>query len=415
MTSQKQTALEWLESLPEPAIAAPSADMMPAPVSYVPPGDIIGRKGKKGAELYEHPVYRWRQPRHFPSAVILGEPAVCYGWEKDPDHKLLEVLDDIASGVSHLGTSHSLVVVSAHPGRMPGLATLIPDGDGTEFLRVPVCGRLKELDEVFQQAVGVRRPTPMCERLASYRTVRAHPVIAEAPSSEFIVLRIESTMHGVDTAAYLGRTFRRAVMSVLGDECPASVHGHNGGTHIGWLPLPDVGHVHAKGRILGLGVMIPPELDARERSQVLKAVGMIRELRLPDGRRAQLSIPRPGERTPVALTPQTWTLPCSAWATVTPVILDRPPKKLSEERLRDAFLQSLDFAGYPEPLGIELSSFSVFQGAPAAFRVPTTKPRYHATVHFEAPVAGPLIAGRSRYFGIGLFRPLPSLDHGNTP
>jgi len=78
----------------------------------------------------------------------------------------------------------------------------------------------------------------------------------------------------------------------------------------------------------------------------------------------------------------------------------------------DAMSQSLVFAGYPEPEQIEISAFSRFKGAPPAFRVPAEKPRYHATIRFKEPVAGPVIAGRLRYFGVGLFRPLASSDCG---
>ncbi|MCF8082706.1 MAG: type I-U CRISPR-associated protein Cas5/Cas6 [Deltaproteobacteria bacterium] len=104
--------------------------------------------------------------------------------------------------------------------------------------------------------------------------------------------------------------------------------------------------------------------------------------------------------------------PARTWATVTPVILDRPPKKLKDERLRIAFSESIQFAGYPEPESVEISSFSLFKGAPPAFHIPARKPRYHAIIRFREKIDGPVIAGRLRYFGIGLFRPLPDGDGG---
>ena len=410
MTEHKRAALEWLEALPAPTISSPIVDQKPAPVSYVPTGDLVGRKGKKGQEVYEHPVHRWLQARHFPSAVILGEPMVYYNWQEEPDESYFKALDEIASGVSHLGTSHSMVVITAGPEGMPRSPSLIPDQQGDRFLRVTARGRLKELDAVFKQTAGVRRPTPLCESLAPYRNVDDSSSPTVASGTEFITLRISETMHGADTAAYLGRAVRKAVMSALGNECPAAVHGHNGGVHIGWLPLPDVGHDHAKGRVIGIGILIPESLDENKRLTVFKAVGRIQELRLPDGRVANLSMPSPGERVPVTLAKRTWTKPCTTWATVTPVVLDRPPKRLTENRLRGSLSQSLSFAGYPKPSDIKISSFSVFKGAPPAFRIPAEKPRYHAVVHFEQPVAGPVIAGRLRYFGVGLFRPMPAFE-----
>ena len=401
MTELKRRALEWLESLPPPSMAEPVADISPAPVTYVPPGD----KGKSG----QHRVHRLRQPRFFPSAIILGEPVVHYGWRENPETDLFPVLDEIASGVTHVGTSHSIAVVTLSPGVMVRSATLLPDPNGTHFMRVPAPGRLQELDEVFEQTSGVRRSAAACEPLASYRSIKERPVRDEEVGAEFLSLRISGTMHGADTAAYLGRSVRRAVMSVLGDDAPSAVHGHSKDQHVGWLPLPDVGHPHASGRVVGVGVMIPREVGSEQRRDVLAAVGRVRKLRLPDGRVAQLNPPLPDERLPVALSRRTWTRSSNTWATVTPVVLDRPPKRLTEERVRSALSESLTFAGYPEPEHIEVSTFSMFQGAPPAFRVPVKKPRYHAVVHFEKPVRGPVIAGRLRYFGVGLFRPLPSL------
>lgn len=400
MTELKRRTIEWLESLPPPSIAAPDAELSPAPTCYVPPGDF-GPKRKN-----EHGVHRLRQPRHFPSATIMGDPVVYYAWKEDPEEDFLTALDEITAGITHVGTSHSIALVNPYQGEMTQAPTLLPDPQGTRFLRIPASGRLQELDGVFGQTAGIRRPAPACEPLASYRPAKDQTMKEQA--SEFITLRISGTAHGADTSAYLGRAVRRALMSVLGDEAPPVVHGHNHKKHIGWLPLPDVGHRHASGRIVGIGIMLPQELDMKEHKEILAGLNAVREVRLPDGRVAQLSAPTPGERLPVVLSRQTWIRPCSTWATVTPVVLDRPPKRLTDERVRKALVESLIFAGYPEPQEIKVSTFSVFRGAPPAFRVPAEKPRYHAVIRFKEPVKGPVIAGRLRYFGIGLFRPLPS-------
>lgn len=305
-----------------------------------------------------------------------------------------------------------MAVVKSAPGEMSQKPVFLPDINGTHFLRIPAPGRLQELDEVFRQTAGVRRPVPSCEPLASYRLMKDRPIQGQVYHSDFLTMRISGTMHGADTAAYLGRALRRAIMSVLGDDAPPAVHGHNGGIHVGWLPLPDVGHRHASGRIVGVGILLPKELDLKRRQELLKGIGRVRDLRLPDGRVAQLATPAPGERVPMALSPRTWTQSCNTWATVTPVVLDRPPKHLTEEQVRQALSESLVFAGYPKPRYIEVSSFSLFDGAPPAFRVPADKPRYHAMVYFEEPIEGPVIAGRLRYFGVGLFRPVPYLPDG---
>ncbi len=413
MTATRRAALEWLEQQPPPHIAAPHADLTAAPLCYVPPGDIRGQKGGKGEERYEHGLHRWRQPRHFPSAVILGDPCVWYGWELDPEARVFDHLTAIAAGITHLGTSHSMAVVALQPGHLPLAATFVPDPGGKEFLRVPVPGRLSELDAIFAGHLGVRRPIPACEPLIAYRTLQHHPIEVEPPRLEFIVLRLSGLPLDVDRAAELARALRRAVMAVLGDQAPEAVHGHGPSQeHVAWLPLPDVGHPHAAGRILGLGVGLPRDLPPEPRATLLSALARLDGVRLADGRRAELAPLAPAEPRPLTLLPRTWIGPSATWSTVTPVVLDRPPKRPETSRLQQALIESLIHAGCPSPETLELSPFSRFTGAPAALRVPSPdgKPRFHATLRFDRPLTGPLIAGRQRFFGVGLFRPLAEHD-----
>ncbi len=407
MTARRRTALEWFEGLPPPVIAAPAADLAAAPVSYVPTGDRAKPKDSKGEEKREHPVHRGRQPRHFPGAIILGEPVVGYGWAVEADESTLAVLADIAAGVTHVGTSHALALVEFGAGTLPVPATLAPDPLGGEFLRIPAPGRLAELDALYQGNAGVRRPAPACEPLAAYRSLTADSARTSPARMELIALRLTGSTHDADRAADLARAVRRAVMAVLGDRAPVAVHGHGAGAHVAWLPLPDVGHAHAGGRIIGLGLGLPVELAAAQRTEILAGIARLEGVHLPDGRTAGLVRLPPAERLPQALLAWTWIRPATDWATVTPVVLDRPPKRPDENRLRRALAESLRHAGYPAPVAVDISPFSRFQGAPPAFRVPSPdrKPRYHAVVSFAEPVTGPVIAGRLRHFGVGLFRP----------
>lgn len=415
MTPARRLALEWFEALPPPQIAAPPADLTSAPITYVPPADNVGRKGKKGQEDFEHGIHRWRQPRHFPSAIILGEPIIGYGWPLEADSSLLTVLSEIAAGVTHVGTSHAMALMEVSAGDLPLSPTWLPDPTGSEFLRVPVAGRLAELDAVFEGTSGLRRPAPAYEPLVAYRASSALGLEAECSPWHLITLRLTGSPQQADHAASLARAVRRAILSVLGDTAPAAVHGHAPGDHVAWLPLPDVGHRHAQGRIIGFGLGIPCSLPDSERTALLTGIAKLNGVHLPDGRDIELRRPVPAEPLPQALRPHTWTRPATDWATVTPVVLDRPPKRPDPDCLKIAMAESLRHAGYPEPEAIQLSSFSSFRGAPPAFQVPSPerKPRYHAIVHFPKPVSGPVIAGRLRHFGVGLFRPLASSDESN--
>lgn len=407
MTVERRMALEWLESLPPPLIASPVADLSPAPTCFVPPGDCVEQKGKKGEEKYEHGIHRWRQARHFPSAIILGEPVVGYGWQQEAEDSMLAVLADIAAGVTHVGTSHSLALLRFGPGHLLLPATLQPALNGGVFLRVPIPGRLAELDTLHEGKAGVRRPIPTCERSEGYRSLLPESQPSVPAQFELIALRLPGNPYDCDRAADLARAVRQAVMAVLGDNAPVAIHGHGAGDHVAWLPLPDVGHRHARGRIIGLGLGLPVSLSTMQRTEILAAIARLDGVRLPDGRVIELSVFAPSEQRPRALQAKTWIGPAAVWATVTPVVLDHPPKRPDEERLRAAVAKSLEYAGYPVPIDVAISPFSVLQGAPPAFRVPSPerKPRYHAVVRFTEPITGPVIAGRLRYFGVGLFRP----------
>ena len=108
----------------------------------------------------------------------------------------------------------------------------------------------------------------------------------------------------------------------------------------------------------------------------------------------------------MALLESTWCRLADTWSTVTPVVLDRPPKRPTPERLECAVGDSITNAGFPEPVAVEVSPWSRFKGAPGALDLRIRTPRYHATVRFAQAVAGPVIAGRLRYYGVGLFRPI---------
>lgn len=399
MSGKKKKALEWLEAQSPPQILAPGADVRESQISYVPTGDL-----NRNLKKCEHPVFRKRQARSFPCSVIMGKPGVIYQWKGDPvDGDILKSLDDIAFGISTVGTSHSIAVVKVCAGETDCQFNYQPDTHGEVYLRVPLQGRLEELDAIFERAGGIRHPPAVFESVVAYRNKKIYRPFQT--HSQFLILRVKNSMHGADTAHYLGRSLRKAVMSILGDDAPDAVHGHNKSKHIGWIPLADTGGKFSKGRVLGFGLMIPWDLSDTERHEVMAAVGRLGKLKLPDGRLAQIAAILPGEKLPNTLRRNTWTRPSTKWATVTPIVLDRPPKKLRPAFVNKAIRQSLVFAGYPEPKEVQMSSHSIFNGAPAAFEVPIRQPRFHAQIEFEDLVAGPVIAGRMRYFGIGLFKP----------
>ena len=401
-------ALRWLESREPPWVEAPEADGAGVPVSYVPPGDFTSQRNQ-----VEHPVWRIRKDRHFACAWLLAEPVVRFYWRERPPEAVGRALERLCARLTHLGTSHAMALARVVERRPEGPCWR-PDPDGEAHLRVPVPGRLEELERAHAEAGrgGLRRPPPACEPYVPYRkegSASPHPLFARC-----LIYRLPAVTHGLEAAERLARSLRAAVMSHLGEGVPEAVHGHWDGAHVGWLVLADVRDPmgpqarFARGRVLGVAVALPHGLAGEGLQRLYRALAGVvgRGLRLPDGRLTPLEPPALDRPLPRSLRLGTWRGPARLWGTVTPVVPDRLPCRPQPERVRRAVVESLRRVGFPEPEAVEVSRYSAFQGAPAAGRFPCRLPRYHAVVRFREPVSGPVLAGRLRYFGVGLFRPL---------
>jgi CRISPR-associated protein Csb2 len=116
------------------------------------------------------------------------------------------------------------------------------------------------------------------------------------------------------------------------------------------------------------------------------------------------------------LRPWIWTHAAEAWRTVTPILLDRFPKK-NGPTVEQIITRSCRRIGLPEPVRINHGPYSEMEGVPPvpAFRFKRAeddRPRWgiHATIEFPVPVRGPVLLGAGRYFGLGLLRPEPEKE-----
>jgi CRISPR-associated protein Csb2 len=240
---------------------------------------------------------------------------------------------------------------------------------------------------------------------------------------------------------------------------PTWVSGHqqagdpirDGKQHLAILPLPDVGHDHADGHLLGLALAFPRWVSRQERGRILGPMlvnpsGDSRPVELQLGAlgiwtlsKCDWSEPRRG------LKPETWTAhPDGArtWASVTPVVLDGFPK---EDQLRDRsawhhevldmLARTCQRIGLPKPVHIEFGTTSWHLGSPRATQkrrplrghpehTDTTaalgdgfppypakattgiRPQFHVCLQFSEPVVGPIILGSGRFLGYGLCKPI---------
>jgi CRISPR-associated protein Csb2 len=288
-----------------------------------------------------------------------------------------------------------------------------PDPSGGHVLRVPVRGRLAELRLLFASDL---RPSPGAQQ--RYARLDQLVVEDEPAPTEFDQMAVFRKTAGpglpIEATLTLTEAARNALMSIAGTEgeIGALVHGHSGGTHCALIGLPFVGRQHADGHLMGFAVVFPRDTDVRERRTVLWACAELAQ--------RGLQIPGVGEwkletvdSTPLnyTLRPATWTRPARRWNSVTPILLDRFPKKKGPtvEEILAAACQRI---GLPAPESIEHGPYSVLDGVPPvpAFRLQRKgddRPRWgvHATMDFPFKVRGPILLGAGRYFGLGLMRP----------
>jgi CRISPR-associated protein Csb2 len=410
-----RAALLWLESQPPPCIAADKEPGRQTPVTvYVPVND-------PGDDLL--PQRAERQPRAFPSVLPAVEtpgarPRVHFIWaEANPDSLLRGLLASVAAQVSYLGSSRSPVCVRL--AENPPEPTWFPDDAGKDVLRVPSPGRLESL--AWHYTNGLRPPAGAFQR---YRRGQAS-VSAEHQTvyGEMVVYRLTGPAEmEIETALRLTEVLRAAAMSraqeALG-EVPAVLSGHDGRgkplgvPHAAYVGLPFVSDTqpHADGRVLGVAVVLPRALPVQERRRLGRALARVDHLMVPGVGRLGLQRVMPGEAAHHNLREETWSGPRTRWASATPVVLDRFPKK-GGPGLADILARSCEHVGLPRPAEVTAGAFSPLHGVEPSSRFRVRRgqgaPRLytHVTLTFDEPVRGPLLLGAARHFGLGLLRPL---------
>lgn len=431
---EEHEALRLLSALPAPAVSASDHQERDVVTAFVPVnGDKADQVSKEGPPLLAHTwaIRRSRQARTFPVAIPDRDVVYLIWGDAELSDPIRRALDGLCRKVSAIGHSASLVQtwVEAQP---PAPEYVPTERPGASLrLRSPYPGRLDELTEFYDAELrpnasgwhGYIRPEPATEELPTVGTVFAPELI--------VLRRVSGPPLGLESTLLLTETLRRAVIKHCPEPVPEWVSGHVGPegppsrrTHLAFLPLADVGHPHAEGRLLGLALSVPEEGASGEEQRralgtlLFDEIGQSREVRLhPKSNLFNWMIVFDDrENRPVALRPEIWTAtgwvePATSWATVTPIVLDRYPKSPgdAEATIRRACLN----IGLPEPEEVVTTPAPPFVGVPHARRFPPLlygpngSKRYHthALLRFPVPIRGPMLLGAGRYRGYGLCRP----------
>jgi CRISPR-associated protein Csb2 len=453
-------ALGWLEEQPPPLVVAPprSGAIRTSPTTFVPRNLTRAEVNALTGHLHATPPRTTafqresgRVSRTFPTRVVGDEPVwfVWPGAEAGPPHRA--ALERLVGNLQYLGSSRSPVVGASFAGSsemlweaMGEAQTFEPvdyaDSDGIH-LRIASPG----LTEKLLQNRDAGSQAPLAEMVAYRRepdqhTARSnagavvgrdrgekpHSVEAEpldrGPFTMLPPKRRAGFGLTLSHASTITAALRAACLAVAGDAAPAILHGHGEHPHAAFLALPNVGGQHSDGAILGVGIAVPNRADhisKEEVNAVRAAFAGVDHLNVEQGSLRWQLTDVPAGDSPQNLQAQRWAGPARRWSTATPVILDRYPKANRGFSLEDAIKLAFRNALLPEPSeGIEASPTPMLGGGVApALHIRPERLRglaMHITVAFPRRVLGPILVGKGRYLGLGLFAPLPERAESPT-
>lgn len=333
------------------------------------------------------------------------------------------------------------------------LVLVARDGDSPKIRK----SAKNELSKSFPNGLPGSRP-PYISTTSVYEKIE--------PESESIILRtcfdpvliplarMEGAALGLQHTLDVCRMLRNAILNHGGTSAPAWLTGHETDgrstklPHLAIVPLANVGNhlsanprernleEYADGHLMGLGLVLPADLDPGMIGDTLgfflsDAFGEPCPQTLTLGAKGVWIVERETRsRAPKGLTPETWSRPSRFWATVTPIVLDRHPKKDRRKELsawRDEVAQmvgrSCEHIGLPRPSVVRVEKHGFLKGVPSSqpnrsgFPLMdhsdgrTQRMQTHAFLEFEHSVQGPVLLGAGRFRGYGLCKPI---DHKNV-
>ncbi|PJF46705.1 MAG: type I-U CRISPR-associated protein Cas5/Cas6 [Candidatus Thermofonsia Clade 3 bacterium] len=405
-----------------------------APVPVYVPANGDRREMKSLIKLM--PSERKRNKRYFP-AVIPESDTVYLIWpgaELPAEHRA--ALERLCAKVGYLGDTSSLVQMWVEDNPPP--PTLVPTDERHYSRRLRVFRTLGELTTDYERDKEAGEYRPRTFKWGYYREPEEEK--APTPSSHFAELLVLRRTAGptldITDALWLAKTLRDAAISLwekhIGPPVPEWLSGHtsegersrreNG--HLAFVALPNVGHEHADGELKGVALAIPQDVTKDEQTKLLDALfpwdeqtNEARPLELTLGRLGVWRLEQETSSFPrmVTLRKSVWLGPAERWATVTPIVLDRYPKK-GESEAEEMVAAACERIALPRPREVVLMPGSLFTAVPPARRFPALPKKFgktrdqhtHALLIFDQPVRGPVLLGAGRYRGYGLCRPYRS-------
>ncbi len=461
--SAVREALEWLEQLPPPVIAAPCAKQGQGYKSFVPNNDLDAALSGKSASDIARAVAEVRVGKTVRPVLFDAAAPVLYCWSFGGDYAPAAVLCEAARRLYQLGrgldmawadaavfdpdearrriSDHGGIVYRPSAGGGVGLNLLCPR-PGTER---SLAARFDGMRTRFRRSGSNRKPVRVF--VQPPKPLFANIVYNAPPVRLAFELREGEARGGfaprrLSEAAMLVAEVRDRAAQLLCEALPAQTDDveryliGRGATEaakaarVRIVPLPSIGHAHADLAIRRLAIHVPQSCPLRAGdlawacTQAARAGDGVVHTELQridadaDGMAARYE--RRGRCwrsvTPLALT-------SARRRRINPARTKEEPKG-TEERAREesravhAVRQALRHAGVrslPAEVRVQREPFDSHGERAEAFAAGTRFTEgmlWHAALTFAEPVAGPLLLGDGRYLGLGLmspFDPIPGV------
>ena len=444
-------ALRWLESQKPPDVLFPDGNDRKSFLRFVPASGNSEKRvfpeGKKIIPILNLNAGIVRKGRMFPAVVLPDNDRVVYHvWtDAEPSQDVLAGLSGLASRVSYVGHSASLVRMAATTNK--GLASAnryVTSSNGRYFLRCPYKGRFGELTSAFDAHSNQDGRFQWRPHAAPARTYQksGEDVIQGPMSNDWTVLSCQGGfVPTLEAFPVVAKRMRDAIMSHIEGPIHETISGHNAdGTvlqkhHMAIVPMANIGWKrHADASLLGIAIILPRRASygSEERVQLKRAIAKFLSAgncsrpndtsRMQDvgtldfGLFGSLHLKRHDDSRS-SLLPDRYVGSSSTWTSATPIILDQFPKKnKSPEEIIAKACTNIEL---PRPASVTISRHSRISGAPAAYHATKSSKGWmspkpglfdgrfvcHATISFDVKISGPVIVGAGRYYGMGLCLP----------
>lgn len=446
-------ALDWLQSLPPPVIAAPRGTSGQGYVSFVPNNDLDA--SLPGRRL-EDAVAKTRVGKRIRPTLFNAAAPIVYCWSfAGGDGGHASVLCAAANGIFQLGRGIDMAwaeaaTVDADEGERRLLhhgGVVYRPSTGGEEVRNLLCPRPGLLQSLAARFEGMRvrfragentrrsvrafvqPPRPRLRRVAY--GAEPHRFVFELREADsraaYAGWALDRAVKLVETARDEAANHLRAAVPNFADSVERFLIGRGAAEadkslRVRIAPIPSVGHQHADMSIRRLAVRVPqscplaPEDVAWAFSQVAWADDegvILRELHRVEDDRMASRFERRARR----------------WKSVTPLALPLAPRRRidprrqaeqakggaeragEEARAVGAVHQALRHAGVSASavwVTVQREPFDRHGARAEQFARGTRFAKetlWHASITFAEPVTGPLLLGDGRFLGLGLMRP----------